>query len=30
VIVTIGCDSAAKYLREEFWQEPELTTQFEG
>ena len=25
VIVTIGCDGAAKYLREEFWQEAELT-----
>jgi cysteine synthase B len=27
VIVTIGCDGAAKYLREDFWQEPELTAQ---
>jgi len=24
VIVTIGCDGAAKYLREDFWQEAEL------
>jgi cysteine synthase B len=27
VIVTIGCDGAAKYLREQFWQEPELAAQ---
>jgi S-sulfo-L-cysteine synthase (O-acetyl-L-serine-dependent) len=27
VIVTIGCDGAAKYLREEFWQEQELAAQ---
>jgi cysteine synthase B len=27
VIVTIGCDGAAKYLREEFWREEELAAQ---
>jgi hypothetical protein len=29
LIVTIGCDGAAKYLREDFWQEGELTVAHE-